>query len=113
MRYANNEMGRIVNGVIFYFEEGDYEIATDVLDLIDASEKPPTSVAWSGECMNDADASHRLQTSGLAESDWLGIRLTIDDLPLLKEILGLFKEHYPALSQMVAEIEGELFIIKH
>lgn len=106
MRYANNEIRKIVNGVIFYFETGDEEIAIDVFEIVEASEKLPTSVAWNGECMNPAKASHRLQTSGLTEGDWLGIRLTTDDSQLLKGCLELFKESYPALSPMVSEIEG-------
>ena len=48
MRYADNTIGGIVNGVIFYFEEGDEVIAIDIFEIVEASEKPPTSVAWSG-----------------------------------------------------------------
>lgn len=113
MRYAYNETQQIVSGVIFYFEAGDEPIAEDVFDLIEEFEKPPTSVVWNGECMYPTEASQKLQTKDLAEGDWLGIRLTIDDSPLLKKILDLFKENYPALSQMVHGIEEQLFATKH
>ena len=113
MRYAYNKIAQITNGVIFYFEVGDEEIAIDVLELVEASEKPPTSIVWSGECVTAAEASHRLRSLGLPEGEWLGIRLTIDDLPLLKEILELFKESYPALLPMVGEIEGQLLTTRH
>lgn len=113
MRYSYNKTREIINGVIFYFDEGDEEIATDVLKLVEASEKPPTSIVWNGECLTAAEVLHKLLTDGLAEGDWLGIRLTTDDLPLLKEILELFKDDYPPLSQMIGEIEGQLLVTRH
>ena len=113
MRYANNEIRQIVNGVIFYFEVGDEEIATDVFEIVEASVKPPTSVVWKEECMSSAEALHKLQTSGLAEGEWVGVRLTTDDSCLLKEILELFKENYSALLPMVGEIESQLLVTRH
>ena len=62
--------------------------------------------------MSAADALQRLQTSGLAEDDWLGLRLTIDDSDLLKACLELFKESYPALLPMVSEI-GRLLVMRN
>ena len=109
MRYADNTIGGIVNGVIFYFEEGDEVIAIDIFEVVEASEKPPTSVAWNGECMSAADALIRLQTDGLLEDEWLGLRLTIDDSDLLKACLELFKEYYPALAQMTEGIDDQVF----
>lgn len=113
MRYANNKIGGIINGVIFYFEEGDEEIATDVFELVEVSARPPTSIAWNGECMSPIEALHQLQTLGLKEGDWIGVRLTIDDKHLLRECLELFKESYPTLSPMIAEVEGNIFNTKH
>lgn len=113
MRYADNQTKGVVNGVIFYFEEGDEQIATDVFEIVNGSERPPTSVVWNGECLTSAEALHRLQTDGLTEDEWLGIRLTIDELPLLREVLDLFTEDYPALGEVVAEIEGKLFMTRH
>ena len=112
MRYADNVIGGIVNGVIFYFEEGDEVIAIDIFELVEASEKPPTSIAWNGECLNAADALHRLRRTGLAEDDWLGLRLTIDDRPLMMEILKLFKEVYPALAPTIDRTES-IFGTRH
>lgn len=54
MRYAYNEIGQIVNWVIFYFEAGDEPIAEDVFDLVERSDKPPTSIVWNSECMYPA-----------------------------------------------------------
>jgi len=113
MRYVYNKTGKIINGVIFYFEAADEPIAEDIFNLIEESEKPPTSVVWNGECMYPTEASQRLQAEGLAKDDWLGIRLTIDDLVLLKKILGFFKENYSNLSRMVHGIEEQLFVTKH
>ena len=91
MRYAYNEVGGLINGVIFFFEKGDEEITEETLRVIEASDQLPTSVV--------RDSPEFV----------VGIRLTTDEDRLLKQVLDFFREDYPALTQMAEEIDSQVF----
>lgn len=91
MRYAYNETGGLINGVILYFEKGDEEITSETLRVIEASGQRPTSIV--------RDSPEFV----------VGIRLTTDEDRLLKEVLDFFREEYPALTPMAEEIDAKVF----
>ena len=91
MRYAYNEIGRLITGVIFYFEKGDERITAETLRIIEASNQLPTGIV--------RDSPEFV----------VGIRLTTDEDQLLKQILDFFKEDYPALTPVAEEIDNKVF----
>lgn len=91
MRYAYNEVGGLINGVMFFFEKGDDEIVEQTLRVIEASDQTPTSTVRD---------SPKFVT---------GIRLTTDEDQLLKQLLGLFAKEYPSLAPMAEEINSRVF----
>lgn len=91
MRYAYNEIGGLINGVMFFFEKGDEEIVAATFEVINASDQTPTSVV--------RDSSEFVT----------GIRLTVDEDRLLKELLVFMRESYPALLPIVEEIDNQVF----
>lgn len=95
MRYAYNEIGGLINGVILYFEKDDEEIIAETLRVIEASDQRPTSIV--------RDSSEFV----------VGIRFTTDEDRLLKEVLCFFKEDYPALAPMAEEIDSRVFGTRH
>lgn len=106
MRYAYNEIGGLTNGVIFFFEKGDDEIATATFEVINASEQTPTSVVWNGTCPTVPEVLSKLRQHGALDTGFLGVRLMITEDRLLKELLAFMRESYPALLPMVKDIEG-------
>ena len=91
MRYAYNEVGGLINGVIFFFEKGDEEITEETLRVIEASDQLPTSVV--------RDSPEFV----------VGIRLTTDEDRLLKQVLDFFREDFPALAPLADEIDNKVF----
>ena len=91
MRYAYNEIGGLINGVIIFFEKGDEEIAEETLRVVDASDQRPTGIV--------RDSPEFV----------VGIRLTTDEDRLLKQVLDFFKEDYPALTPIAEEIDDKVF----
>lgn len=91
MRYAYNETGGLINGVMFFFEKGDEEIAKETLRVIEASDQKPTSIVQD---------SPEFVT---------GIRVTVDEDRLLKKLLAFLREDYPALLPIVEEIDNQVF----
>ena len=114
MRYAFNDVGLLLNGAIFYFEEGDEEIALHTLEFIVASDFHPTSVVWGGQSLTKHEALERLTIPHALGQGPLGVRLTIEnEMKLLVQYLDALDERYPPLFSMTKEIRLNLFPALH
>lgn len=113
MRYAYNEVGELINGVIFFFEKGDTEIAVRTFEVINASKQWPTSVVWNGTCPMLSEVLSKLHQHGALNNGFLGVRLMVDESQLLKELLAFMGESYPTLLPMVKDIDSQVFGTRH
>ncbi|MBI2068636.1 MAG: hypothetical protein HYT67_00810 [Candidatus Yanofskybacteria bacterium] len=109
MLYAYNEVGGLINGVMFFFEKGDTEIAAATFEVINASEQTPTGIVWNGDCPTVPEVLSKLRQHGALDTGFLGVRLMIDEDRLLKELLTFMRENHPGLLLMVEEIDGQVF----
>lgn len=114
MRYAYNEVGRLINGVIFFFEKGDTEIAIQTFEVIKTSKQLPTSIAWNGgNYTTPQDVLSKLHQRNTLDSGFLGVTFTIDESQLLREYLDFLKEEYPNLLSLTNEIDSRVFGTRH
>ena len=113
MRYAYNEVGGLINGVIFFFEKGDTEIAAATFEVINASEQKPTSIVWAGVRLTAQEVLSKLREHNALNTGYLGVRLMVDENRLLKELLTFMRESYPVLLPMVEDIDGLVFGTQH
>lgn len=109
MRYAYNEVGGLINGVMFFFEKGDTEIAAATFEVIKSSEQLPTSIVWNGACPTVPEVLSKLRQRDALDTGFLGVRFTVDESRLLRECLDFLRESYPAVSLLVDEIDGQVF----
>lgn len=113
MRYSYNEVGGLINGVMFFFEKGDTEIAVRTFKAINASEQLPTSIVWNGDCPAPSEVLRRLRERNALDNGFLGVRFTVDESRfesrLLREYLEFLGENYPALSSLTDEINSQVF----
>lgn len=111
MKYAFSEEGRLINGVIIYFEAGDRDIAIETFKFISNSGKTPTSIVWDGYSPEVKEVLSRLrQEPGVLNSGTLGVRLTVNETDrLLKDYLAFLLKRYPALSAFVKNIDSNVF----
>lgn len=113
MRYAYDEVGRLVNGVMFFFEKGDEEIAAATFEVINASEQLPTGILWGEYSPTPSEVLSKLRERNALNHGYLGIWFTVYEDQLLKELLSFLREDYPALLPIVEEIEGLVFGTQH
>ncbi len=109
MRYIYNEAGGVVNGVIFYFEMGDKEIALQTFKILVASAELPTSIVWRGVCMTPSDVLFNLVRTKDIGRGFLGVRFTTSESKLLKRYLVFLRATYPALTPLTREIDSRVF----
>lgn len=109
MRYAYDEVGRLVNGVMFFFEKGDTEIALGTFEVINASEQLPTGIIWNGHSPTPSEVLSKLRERNALDHGYLGIWFTVYEDRLLRELLAFLKESYPALLPIVEEIDNQVF----
>lgn len=110
MRYAyNKDVSGVVNGIIFFFENGDNEIATRTFHVIEASEQSPTSIVWEGLHLTSVEVLHMIAERNFLAFGNLGVRFTLDESQLLKEYLEFLKQNYPAFLSLAGEIESKVF----
>ena len=113
MRYFYNDLGKLINGVIFFFEKGDVEIAIKTFELILTSKQVPASIVWEGHSTIPSEILNELRIPKVLDQGYLGVRFTISEDLLLKKYLGFLRKRYPALSSIVDEINIKVFGIKH
>lgn len=113
MRYAYNEAGGVTNGVIFFFERGDEEIALRTFDVITKSDQKPTSIVWDGLCLEPLEAMRLLRTASIGSDGYLGVRFTVNESELLKSCLTFLRAAYPALALITREIDSQVFGTRH
>ena len=113
MLYAYNEVGELINGVIFFFEKDDAEIATATFEVINTSGQRPIGIVWNGFSPTPQETLLKLRERGALDAGFLGIMLTVDESQLLREVLEFMKENYPALLQIVDRIDGQIFGTRH
>ena len=113
MRYTYNEVGKLINGVMFFFEKGDTEIAMGTFEIINASEQLPTSIVWNGDSPAPSEVLRRLCEHDGLDNGFLGVRFTIDESQLLRECLGFLRDNYPALSPIAEEVDIQVFGTPH
>lgn len=110
MRYAYNETDGLINGVIFFFEKGDAEIAIETFKIINSSEQKPTSIVWNGISLTSSEVLSKLrEPKTLNNKGYLGVRFTVEESRLLKECLTFFKKNYPALLPIIKGIDSQVF----
>ena len=108
MKYAYTEMGRLTNGVMFFFEAGDIEIACASLDMIRAAKQHPCCIMWNGNRITPVEALGMLRLPGALDQKFLGIRFTLDEGRLLTAYLEHLAEAYPALAALVQDIKNNV-----
>lgn len=109
MRYIYNKAGGVVNGVIFFFEERDREIALKTFDFIATSDQKPTSIVWDGLCLEPLEVVNLLRTANIDSEGYLGVRFTVSEGELLKSYLSFLKITYPALAPLTRQIDSRVF----
>src|SRR3989344_8198274 len=109
MRYAYNEVGGLINGIIFFFQNGDTEIATATFEVINASEQRPTGIVWNGFSPTPQETLSKLYERDSLGAGFLGVMLTVDEDRLLREVLEFLREDYPLLLPLVDEIDSQGF----
>ena len=113
MRYTYNETAGVTNGVMFFFERGDEEIALRTFDVINASEQRPTSIVWDGLCLEPLEAIRLLRTASMGNGGYLGVRFTVNERELLKSYLTFLRAAYPALALLTREVDSRVFGTRH
>jgi len=109
MRYVYNEAGQLTNGVIFYFEAGDVEIALVLFEIVNVSDESPTSIVWDSECLTVDEVLRRLKSPNALDQGLLGIRFTLSESKLLKSCLSQLALSFPGLSTLTQKIKDEVF----
>ena len=113
MRYAYNEVGDLINGIIFFFQNGDAEIATATFEVINASEQRPTGIVWNGFSPTPQETLSKLYEQGALSTGFLGVMFTVDEDRLLREVLEFLREDYPLLLPLVEEVDSRVFGTRH
>ena len=113
MEYVYNEEGRLINGVIFFFNKGDDEIARETFRVISTSKQSPTSIVWDGYSFTPEEVLKRLNNPSALDQGGLGVRLTVYEDQLLKSYLDFLRENYPVMSPITDEIDKKLFGPRH
>lgn len=113
MQYAYNEEGKLVNGVILFFEKGDDEIATETFKIISTAKQSPTGIDWNGYSFTPLEVLQRLGQRNSLNEGHLGVRFTVYEDQLLKSWLDFLRENYPALSSLADEIDSKLLGTRH
>ena len=111
MKYAYNEVGGLINGVIFFFEPGDEELAREAFGVINRSLQSPTSIVWGGMPLIKNEALGRFRPFGAKtlEEGTIGIRFTVEaEAELLSECLDALEAHGSVLSGLAQEIKSEV-----
>ena len=108
MRYTYNEVGLLTNGVIFYFESGDIEIARDSIRTILFSRQVPATLILRDRHLSPAQALSELNLPNALSRGYLGIRFIVDETQLLGLYLNSLNK-YPALSMLTQEIRAKVF----
>lgn len=109
MRYAYNDIGGLTNGVIFFFEKGDIEIARETFKVINTSKQQSTSILYNGVRLSSQEVLFKLREYSALDDGFLGVRFTVDESQLLREVLKFMKESYPALLSITEEIDNQVF----
>jgi len=108
MKFDYNETELSVNGVIFFFEADDVEIARKSFEMIVASGKFPTSIVWHGQYVSPAEVLRRLHSPDALDQGPLIIRLTLDEPDLLRLYLDGLAKHYPTLTELTQRIKARI-----
>jgi len=107
MQYAYGKVGKIINSITFFFEEGDDEIAIETFKVISTLKRPPTSIVRDGSCLSISEVLYELRAGNIS-GDGIGVRFMADDDQSLRKCLDLFRNNYPVLSSLADEIEDKI-----
>lgn len=111
MKHIYNKVGRLINGVIFYFEPGDEKLASLALDVIALSAQSPTSIVWGSQSLTKKEALRLLRPLDveILKKGVLGIRFTVEkEMRLLSEYLNELENFKPGFSELVNKLRKEI-----
>ncbi len=111
MMYLPKKIGDIVNGVIFFFDEGDEELASLLMDIILESYESPTSIVLGDRTISRNEAVGLLCpiSEDSLKNKTLIVGLTNEDDPkLISDYLDALVIEYPHYLDLVNKLRFEL-----
>ena len=115
MRYAYDEKGRIITGVIFFFNKDDDEIMRKTFEFIGTVKQSPTIIGidCTGCSFTSSEVLRRLnKPNGLDHAD-VGVKFTVYDAESLKSYLEFLRKSYPVLLSLADEVERNVLGTRH
>lgn len=107
--FEGSASGLFINGVVFFFESGEIDIARQTLKLIEKSHQQPTTIMWNSYDLNVSETLMMLNEPDILDDGELGVRFTLYDSVLLRKYLDFLKEKYPAVLPVIDDIDRKMF----